>query len=577
MIIRLHRKISQLTNDPVLRRWLVGRLLGRWSGEPSFVPHQPPYLSKMLPLGLEAPKETFAGIVPGCPTGKIDLYLAGQTLTLTASDCRDVFRRTFSDVETLLALHRFAWLPLMEDSVDPAWVDILWQAWCVDYGKPSDHWAWHPYTATERAVNILAFGRRHGLPGDSVQTLQVLAAHGPAIADRLEYFGEHHTSNHLLNNGRGLYILGVELGLPEAARMGLAILTNEFDRVFSGDGVLREGSSHYQLLLARSYAEVWLAARRHSREETDTLEGFTQKILAATAAMVLPGGLSVIGDISPDCSPRWLAAMLPGGAGGWLDRLTEDDARAFLELRQGVVPTPVQAMGNAGWYRLEGGPFSMISHVAPGGWSHMPGHGHQDTGGFELHVGDEAVIIDSGRGAYGETGDAAYYRSGCVHNGLMVDGADPYPPNRPYYDETFRRTVGGPIPRVDCSADTMTLSHHGFSRLSGVAVHERRWHVTGNRMTIEDRLDGSGRHDLVRTFVTPLTPRRENGAIVLQGNHSAYCLGWDDDGVDVMIEPVMRWHAYGAGNPAHVIRLTSPRARLPWRGAITFETTADAI
>ncbi|MBT3334627.1 MAG: heparinase II/III-family protein [Rhodospirillaceae bacterium] len=400
--------------------------------------------------------------------------------------------------------------------------------------------------------------------------MRVLAAHATVIADRLEYFGDHHTSNHLSNNGRGLYLLGLELKLDKAASLGAEILCHEFDRIFSAEGVLREGSSHYQLLLTRNYAEAWLAAKRYERKEASMLKEFTLKALSAANAMTLPGGMPLIGDLSPDCSPAWLSGLLPGGTGGWLAGLVEDDVRAFLDLRRQIAPASSVALSAAGWHRLALGPFSMLAHVAPGGWSHMPGHGHQDIGGFELHYENEPVIVDPGRGSYGEEGEAAYYRSGAAHNGLMVDHASSFPPSRPYYDETFRRKIGGPVPQVEIETDTMTLVHHGFSRFPGVGAHKRCWHFAGNRLCVDDDLAGHSRHDLVRTIITPLKPRCVDGAIVLAGQQKEYRLSWQGDVNKMSIEPVTCWHSYGAGTAAHAIRMKKC-VSLPWRGGFSLE------
>jgi len=570
MIASALRKLHQLADDSVLRRWLIGRAFGRWAGTPSFTPHQPPYLSNLLPLELESPTKVFTNSATGEIVDGLDIQLAGQTLSLNPTNYRTVFNRTFDDVEILLALHRFAWLPLLGPDVDPRWINVMWKTWRDGYGVPSDHWAWHPYTAAERAVNILSFARRHGMPGSSQETLDVLAAHGPVIADRLEYFGEHHTSNHLSNNGRGLYLLGLELGLDKATDIGLTILKNEFARIFNDGGVLREGSNHYQLLVTRNYADAWLAAKRHNRQEASTLETLTHKALSATAAMSSTAAMPRIGDLSPDCPPAWLAGLLPGGEGGWLDGLSDEDARNFLDLRQRVVPAPASTLKQTGWHRLNGRRFSVIAHAAPQGWSAMPGHGHQDVSGFELYDGNQPIIIDPGRGAYGESGDAAYYRSGRAHSGLMVDGADPYPPNRPYYDEVFRRLISGPVPQVRYTEKTMTLRHHGFSRLSGVDAHQRCWRISDEKLSIDDHLDGDGQHALVRSIITPLRTQHENGAIVLQGDQALYRLTWDDSATETVIEPITLWQAYGVGRPGHVVRLTT-RAHLPWRGTLTLE------
>ncbi len=419
MLESLTRKARQLANDRVLRRWLFQRVLGMTTGEPPFTPHHPPYLDGLLPLEPETAdnNQAYAGLATDPPTAPIHLELPGRTVTVDPGGEDALFRQTFSDTETLLALHRFAWLPLGKN-IDPAWVQALWTAWRGQFGKPSDGWPWHPYTAAERVINILDYAAKAGLPSPVDETINVLAAHGPAIAERLEYFGDHHTSNHLSNNGRGLYRLGLELGLERAADMGRLILVNEAERIFSDSGILREGSSHYHLLLCRNYVDAWRAARNHQDAGEAQLRNMAFRALAVITGLRLGGGMPLVGDISPDCPPDFLA--------GWLDEAIRQD---FPDLSQS---RPSQeALRDDGWLRADFGPWSGLWHCAPGGWSFMPGHGHQDCGGFELHYGDQPVFIDPGRGAYGDSGDAALYRSGQVHNTLLVDGNYPYPANKP--------------------------------------------------------------------------------------------------------------------------------------------------
>ena len=89
--------------------------------------------------------------------------------------------------------------------------------------------------------------------------------------------------------------------------------------------------------------------------------------------------------------------------------------------------------------RFSEGNWSGLWHAAPSGWCQMPGHGHQDCGSFELHYGNEPIFVDPGRGNYGLSKESIRYQSAEVHNGLMVDFYDPYPINRPYYNEKFKR------------------------------------------------------------------------------------------------------------------------------------------
>jgi hypothetical protein len=574
MIQAFKRKASQVAGDPVLRRWLMARALGRWPGPPPFTAGCPPYLDGMMPPPATPATTSVAGLayaeIPATePRAPVTLPLPAETVTLAPGQEDALMDRQFADTETLLGLHRFAWLPVVGDGVDPAWVGALWRAWARRHGTPEKGWAWHPYTAAERAINLLAFAGRHGLPSPSADTLALLAEHAPAMAGRLEYFGEHNTSNHLANNGRGLFILGLELGMDAIADLGARVLIEEARRIFLPSGVLGEGSSHYHLLLARGYADAWLAARAHGRAETAELEAITRRALAVIPRLVLPGGLPLIGDVSPDCPPGHLAGLLPGGdlISGWAGLLDEDDRMALAALRDSCAPVSAETLRTDGWLRGDFGPWSGLWHAAPEGWSPMPGHGHQDIGGFELHFADEAVFRDMGRGSYGPAGEAG--RAAPAHNTLIVDGVDPYPPNRPYYADGFRAAVTGRPPVLAAEADGVRLVHHGYSRLGGIGAVSRHWRFAGIAFEITDLVEGGGRHSVSRFLHTALPVEKSAGGVILRGKGRTYRVASKDP---MSLGPATFWRAYGEGTPATTIEIAS-HVELPWESTMTVEVS----
>jgi len=568
MLNALIRKARQVVGDPVLRQWLIGRALGKYQGEPEFTPHRPPYLEGLLPLNRQSPKPpiSFSELSTDKPRSVITLPLPGEDVTLNPGDEDALFKRDFKDTETLLAVHRFAWVPLLGRDLDPAWVNTLWQAWQDAYSQPSHDWPWHPYTATERAINILDFAKRHGLPGPVDNTLNLLAAHGPAIAEQLEYFGDHHTSNHLANNGRGLFRIGLALGIDSYTEVGAKILLEEAKRIFLPSGILREGSSHYHLLLTKNYADAWLAAKRHNRAEAPALKSIAKRAMLVIPNLFLSGGMPLVGDISPDSPPSYLSCLFKD-SGGWIDLLDEDDAVLIRTFRGSVEEGKLR---EDGWLTSEFGPWSGLWHASPDGWSHMPGHGHQDCGSFELHYGDEPIFVDPGRGAYGSTGEAHYSQSAAAHNGIVIDGCEPYPANKPYYCGLFRDKFAKIAPKLEKTENSVLLTYTGYGRLRSVENVTRQWAFTDGVVEIEDQISGSNSYEFVQRLYTPLTVSQIDGSVTLAGKDGAFRLTSQTGSIET--RPAKIWSAYGQSIPGTVIQITSGSS-LPWTNIIKLEMT----
>lgn len=530
MIQALLRKLGHLAEDAALRRWLILRGLGLTPKPPAFTPHRPPYLAS-LDLG-PAPKPDgrfgiFASTAPQTP---ITLDLAGLDVAVEPSQVATLFERRFDDIEQLLALHRFAWI---DERTDPDWVALLWMEWRQRFSTPDETWPWHPYTAAERAINLLAFAERCGLPEPGADSWRALCAHAPAIAARLEYFGPHYTGNHLANDGRGLFRLGTALGWTAAADQGGRILLEEAKRIFGLSGVLIEGSTHYHLLLAKNYGEAASWAAKAARPESAELAAIAAKARHAAGGLMLSGGLPLIGDISPDLPPS---------------KLTGGFQRADADL------------SGDGWHRFESGDWSLLLYAPPDGWPPMPGHGHQDLGGFELHWRGLPLIVDVGRGQYGDSGDAALYRSAAVHNGITFGGRDPRPANRPYYAPAFRKSFAGAGPQVTSAQEGLSLSFP----MDKVIV-TRRFEAMPETLAIADRIEGKGQRLIERGLVTPHPVTLQDSAARIHTPKGDVHLQ-----ADILLKalPITCWNAYGRGSAATRI-VAAGKACPPWQGLLT--------
>ena len=573
MLGSIARKGRQVLADPVLRRWMLRRALKLEAAPPAFQAGRPPYL-RFSAVAPENAQWNGAGPLSDfpLPAAPIRIALAGTDVELSPGDPGALFRRRYDDLETMLSAHRFAWVPVAGRRADRSWVAALWTAWMEDFGDEPAGWPWHPYTATERAINIIDFARRHGLPGDPEKTVAALARHAQAIAANLEYFGEHYTSNHLANNGRGLLRIGTALGMDECIRMGLDILFAEADRIFGTSGVLCEASTHYHLLLARNYADAWLEADHAALPEAAILRDVAARALAAAPALRLSGGLPLIGDISPDCPPAYLAGLASTGArdesgSGWPGGLEPDRRAAFEALRAMTGETAREVISGDGWHRFGTEGWDALAFVPEDGWVPMPGHGHQDLGAFELHHGEERVVVDPGRGSYGPAAADRFYQSSAAHAGLTVDGEDPAPVNRPYYSDAFRRRIVPDAPHMKYAESTVTLTHSGYRRLRGVGSVTRTWHFRPAAVTVSDRVEGQGTRRIARKIVTPYQVRLENGRANIDTGTARFRISM---GAAISAEETVCWTAYGAGTPGTALTVAQS-APLPFDGTITIE------
>ncbi len=558
------RKARQVLADPVLRRWLLRRIAGLEKFPSGFVAGHPPY------LGEEPEKHPTVAVTdfpPGnfcVPTENITIELPGNSVELSPEDPSALFSKPYADLETLLGAHRFAWVPTAGESLNPDWVAALWQCWAAAYVAQESGWPWHAYTAAERAINIIEFARRFGVPGEREATVALLARHADVIRAGLEYFGEHHTSNHLSNNGRGLLRIGTALGLADHAETGAKIMVAEGGRIFGRSGMLREGSTHYHLLVTRNYIDAWLDARAAGLKDTGMLREIAERAIAVIPGLCLPGGLPLIGDISPDVSPGFLGRLIdPGQDGIWPGSLGQDCEQDALKILNDVSPVSPDRLAHDGWHRFGAARWHALSYVPPDGWPPMPGHGHQDLGSFELHDDHLAILVDPGRGSYADF----RYEDAKVHNGLTIDGNGPMPVNRPYYADTFRQRVIGALPRMERTRDGRILGAAGFGYLKYVKSVEREWRFSDSKVEILDRIEGQGRHIISRRLCTPLAVTGEGDVAILSDGSRSYRVS---PGGAFRLEEITRWTAYGESTPATQI-VSEFSGSLPFEGAMKIE------
>jgi hypothetical protein len=520
------------------------------------------------------------------------------------------WNRSFLDPEDLSALHRFAWLLpwLLSNAASgrhrmelQTYVVTLALAWRQAFPQPSAHEAWQSYTISERLANWFWAGVVCGWPlnadGELAASIQIQADH---LCQHLEYHGEILTGNHLSNNGRALYLTGIACGCSEWADAGRAILVNESRRLFDEDGFLREGSSHYQLLVTKNYSEaLWLAQQCGDDEAVRTLSPVVNHLARASAFFLLTnedGVLDIprIGDISPDCTPGWLLGVpfvagaltgtslpRPGSSqAGWhllFPQLTTGDRVADGEVAHARAEAP---RSTREWARLDAcEPWTVMAHVNPRGYPFRPGHAHQDSGGFVAYHGGEPVVLDAGRRRYTLEPENEWGKRAPGHSIAMVDTLDPAPEWHWAFARNFLAEHAGALPLMTVDGRDLTISHGGFARRSAVGHYSRTiTAVDAQTLRVHDRIEGSATHRVQVVFHLAGAPAP--GARLVVAGARRRCELSMPDGLAITTTcggPGEQTYGWGCAEYGTAYPLTSVVASgavvLPWSGITTLRVS----
>jgi uncharacterized heparinase superfamily protein len=163
--------------------------------------------------------------------------------------------------------------------------------------------------------------------------------------------------------------------------------------------------------------------------------------------------------------------------------------------------------------------------VAPIGPDYLPGHAHADTLSFELSLGRQRVIVDSGVSCYGEEPERLRQRGTAAHNTVEIDGQDSSEVWSGF--RVARRAYPFDLRMME-SEGVVACAHNGYRRLPGRPIHRREWHFHEGALQIRDMIEGDFQRAVGRLHFHPdvrLIPSSydcKEGKIVLPGGREMH-------------------------------------------------------
>lgn len=424
-------------------------------------------------------------------------------------------------------LHYFDDLNARAAAERHSWHGALLERWVAE-NPPGRGVGWEPYPVSRRIVNWVKWAAAgNALSGRCQHSLAVQARW---LRRRLEY---HLLGNHLLANAKALVHAGLHFEGAEAQAwyaQGLALLGRQLAEQVLADGGHFERSTMY-----------------HAAVLEDLLD--LVNILGTHGQPVPPEWYPLASSME-----RWLRVMShPDGEIGFFNDAALGVAPNAGELavygaRLGVVmpaaaDTALTALEHSGYLKLRTGAASLLCDCAPLGPDFLPGHAHADTLSFELSLGGQRVLVNSGTSCYGTGEQRQRERGTAAHNTVVVDAADS--------SEVWGgfRVARRARPRVlDLKPEvplSVEASHDGYRRLPGKNEHVRRWVLEGSSLRITDRVTGTFRSAVAYLHLHP----------------------------DVVVEP-----AEAGGLQQHQLALRAPgyRVSLAFEGAASVEVLPGA-
>ena len=138
----------------------------------------------------------------------------------------------------------------------------------------------------------------------------------------------------------------------------------------------------------------------------------------------------------------------------------------------------------------------LIIDCGPVGPDYQPGHSHCDTLSFELSLQSRRVVVDSGCCQYEDGEIRKYNRGNAGHNTVTIDGENQSEVWGPHRCGRRAYPLDARLSEQEDGSLHFEGAHDGYRRLQGRPIHHRSVTWTGDRIDIQDRIEGQGVHDI---------------------------------------------------------------------------------
>jgi len=405
-----------------------------------------------------------------------------QTLTFLQQSKNISSNTIWNSTETeklwLYNLHYFDFLHSCTARENYNWCENFIHRW-IRENLPAEGCGWEPYPISLRLVNWIKWQM-------TTQQIDSEILHSLAIQTRylMQRIETHLLGNHILANAKALLFSGLFFSGKEANRWfktGFKIYQQQLVEQVLSDGGHFELSPMYHAIILEDLLDMVNLFHVYDRVVPPFWITCIKKMISWFKIMCHPDGeMAFFNDTAL-------------GVAACLSELEKYCQRLSLSLPDSSHPQELVYLPASGYCRLQNNNMVLLTDVAAIGASYQPGHAHADTLSFELSLGNQRLLVNSGTSTYAVNHERINQRRSKAHNTLVIDEKDSSEVWKSFR-VARRAKVYDIITEMMAEKLCLTASHDGYASVK--AYHTRRWILKKNSLTIEDSVVGSGIHQL---------------------------------------------------------------------------------
>lgn len=445
-------------------------------------------------------------------------------------------------------LHYFGFAPLAARTLAERGEVSTWNAcrrlierW-IDEARVGRSDGWDAYPISLRVVNWIY---AYALVAET-EDEEFLAKWRASMCDQLGFLRrhlEHHLlANHLLKNVKALVFGGLFFQDESWLAEGERLLWRELDEQVLADGGHYERSPMYHAQVLADFLESYALLRAFGRAEPN------EKIEVRLRAMA--------GFLSAMSYSDGTLALFNDSA-----NTVETQPFPILETAKRIVGSATRAITSfpqTGYYLWASADEreKIIVDAGEPSVAYNTAHAHNDLLSYELRLGGQPFIVDSGVHGYGGDRFREYCRSTRAHNTVRFDGAE-----QSEVWSTFRMARQAKVLNAEASGDDAVWNFCGkFERYDGRVIHQRQIQRSeSGEWTVTDLADGDV--SLASSFIH-LHPAVEveliddAKALCRCGERRVMIEAFAGDGVEVKASVIQGWRFddFGVVEPSGVIK-----------------------